>query len=283
MNGPQDIGNDPELKQHRDEMEKLMADGGPFGENATQEKQDRFLELQSQMQEKMMGKMQETMQNAIKENLTPEQMKKIKEAQISMMSTIPIVSPSMFEALDLSDAQKKQLDGIKKEMEPEFEKHVDKLVDLQMKMMEKMQDALADLDGKMGNMTPEERREYMQNIQENIRKSNPDLQRAMDEMMKSGQAFSDKLKFKMFDVLTDAQWKRMTDLIDNPPEYMKKVMAEMRKQMGTDDSRTNRSPSTWAPGPNSWKPGDAIPEQYRQQRIERGRFPRGETTSEQSP
>jgi len=266
----------PDFQQHQDEMQKLMSeDGGPFGENATDEMQNRFVELQTQMSVKMQEVIMEGVKKAVNENLTPEQLKKVQEAQISAMSEMPIIAPNMFEALDLSDAQRRQLDEIKKEMEPEFDKHVDKLVDAQMKTMEKVREALEN----MRDAAPEEREKFMQNLQENIRKANPDIQRAMNEVMESGKVFSDALKSKMFDVLTDEQWQRMVDLIDNPPAYMKKAIAEMRKQMGTDDSqaRSRQPGGGYVPGPGAWQPGSsAIPEQYRQERNSRRPFPRGE-------
>jgi len=257
---------DPDFKPFQDEMNKLMTEtpGGPFGENASEETRQKFFDLQMKMQMTMVEKMA----NSVSENLTADQLKKVKEFQISMMSEIPIVSPSMFEALDLSDAQKKQLEGIKKELEPEFEKLVDKMADTQWKFSVKLQDELEDqLDGVTD---PEEQQKIMQEIVNKIRKSNPELQRESDEMTESGKAFANSLKFRMFDVLTDEQMERLAELVDNPPEYVKKVIAHIRKQMGEDDSQAG---GEWKPGPNSWKPGDAIPEEYRQQREER-RFPR---------
>jgi len=274
--------DDPRAQQFRDEMNELMTrDGGPFGENGTAEMRQRFVELQMEVQATMQERMVEGMTNTINENLTPDQIQKVREAQISAMSALPIISASMFEALDLSDAQKRRLDEIKKEMEPEFERHADKLVDMQMLMMEKMQERQERI---MGTTDPEERARLSEGFSpENIIRNNPELQRAMNEVMESGRVFSEAVKVRMFDVLTDAQWRRMTALIDNPPEYMKKVIAEMRKQMGTDDPQAangqavSRQPgSGWAPGPGSWQPGDPIPMQYRIERETRSRFPRGE-------
>ena len=276
MLAPGNLMEGPEFQQYRDEMNELMQDGGPFGENASEEMLYRFAELQSQRQTKIQEVMMEKMADAVSENLTPEQIQKIKEAQISAMDAFPIISPSMFEALDLSDAQKRQLDAIKKEMAPEFEKHVDKLVDVQMKVMEAMQERSERL---MSVTDPEERARLSEGFSpENIIRNNPALQRAVNEMMESGKVFSDRLKFRMFDVLTDAQWARLVNLIDHPPEYMKKVIAEMRKQMGADNPQaTSRQPgSGWTPGPGAWQPGDAIPEGYRIQRETRRQFPRGE-------
>ena len=262
-----DMQNDPSVKPMRDELTKLMTEnGGPFAENASEETQKKFFELQSQMQLKTQEMMMQKMRNAVTENLTPDQLKKIKEFQISTMSEIPILSPSMFEALDLSDVQKQQLDGIKNEMRPEFEKQTDKMIDMQSKFMVKFQDELEKLESVTD---PEERQRLMKNIGETVRKSNPEIQREMDEMMESGKVFANKMKTRMLDVLTDEQIAKMVQLIDNPPHYVKSVIAKIRKEMGQGDNETDE----WRPGIHSWKPGDAIPAEYLKQREERKAFP----------
>ena len=275
MRAPSEVmENNPRFQEIQTEMMEFMTqDGGPFGPNGTEEMQNRYIELQMQMQTELQGDMMERMQNAVNENLTPDQIQKIQEAQISAMSTFPIVSPNMFEALGLSDAQKQQLDGIKREMAPEFERHVDKLVDMSMKMSEAMQDEMERINDIMRDTTDhEERMRLMENLHENIRRDNPDLQQAINEMMESGREFSDSLKFRMFDVLTDEQWERMIDLVDNPPDYVRAVIAEMRRSMGADDSGSD---GQWRPGPNSWQPGEGVPEEYRRQRNTPGGFPSG--------
>ena len=270
--------NDPHLKPFQDELNKLMNEhGNPFAEDASDELRQKYNELQARRREKMTDVSTERMQNIINENLTSEQLKKFKEFQISIMSEVPIISPNMFEVLDLSDEQKKQLDAIKKEMEPEVDTMMDKLVDGQMKFTEIVQNAV---DKKLEGVTdPEERARIQKEVQDEIRKSDPELQKAMREIMGIGKDVADKLKIKMFDVLTDEQWNRMIGLIDNPPEYAKKLLAQVHKDMGTDNSKSDE----WQPGPNSWRPGDPIPEGYRQQRQERGKFPRNEQRNKSEP
>ena len=214
----------------------------------------------------------EAMNNAIKEILTPDQKKKVKAFQISAMSFSEYISPGMFEVLDLSAEQMKQLDGIKKTIEPEYEKYVDKVVDVGWIFFEKYQTELKKLHSDVTD--PIERRkmltiDHVKAVEEKVKKSNPALVREMDDIRESGEKLADSLKIKMFDVLTDEQWNRMVNLIDNPPDYVKKILAERREREKSDSST-----GVWQPGPNSWKPGDPIPEGYRQQRQEQGRFPR---------
>jgi len=176
----------------------------------------------------------------------------------------------MFEALDLSDEQRKQLDEIKKGMEAEFQKFADRDVDVRWRTHEKHLEEYRKLEA--SETDPQKRMritlDNRQAVEETVRKANPDLVREMDEVTKSRKELSEQLKIKMFDVLTDEQWNRMLDLIDNPPEYVKKMLAERRER-----EKSASSTGAWQPGPNSWKPGDPIPEGYRQQRSE-GRFPR---------
>jgi len=69
---------------------------------------------------------------------------------------------------------------------------------------------------------------------------------------------------ELYDVLTDEQWDKLQNLVDNPPEYIKAWLKVY--------SSRNQKQEEWQPGPDSWKPGDGIPESYRQERNER-RFP----------
>jgi hypothetical protein len=257
---------DPAFKTIFEEINKLsMENGGPFAENASEETQKKFFDLQGQMQNILF----ERIISNVKENLTPDQMKKVQEFQISTMSEMPIVSPGMFEALDLSDEQKKQLGEIKKEMEPEFEKHLDKMADAQWKFSEKFQE---ELEGKLDDVTdPEERTRIIKEIAEKVQKSDPEFQRENEEILESGKGLANQLKFRMFDVLTDEQMERMAYLIDNPPDFVKKAIAKIRKEMGHDDDSAS---GEWKPNANSWKPGDGIPEGYMEHREEqKKRFP----------
>ena len=156
--------------------------------------------------------------NALDNLLTIEQKRKIREWELVVMSEMSLPTPNMFEALDITDTQKQQMEAIKKELEPEFERFLE---------------------------------QYANGIH------NPP----------QGKALAMQLKVKMFDVLTDEQWDRLQELTDNPPEYAMVLLRKIRERQ--NESETTKS---WQPGPDSWKPGDGIPEQYRQERNER-RFP----------
>ena len=165
--------------------------------------------------------------NALDNLLTTEQKRKIKEFEIMMIAS-PImnfgVSPHMFEALDLTDAQKEQVEAIKREFKPEFERRLEKLA-------RGVTDPAAD------------------------------------------RAFAAQFQVKVFDVLTDEQWWRLQNLVDNPPEYVNVFLRKVQENIERQWRESEGEREVWQPGPNSWRPGDSIPGFYRLQRNP-GTFPR---------
>ena len=164
--------------------------------------------------------------NALNNLLTAEQKRKIKEFEIMMIASPMMnfgVSPHMFEALDLTDAQKEQVEAIKKELKPEFERRLELLA--------------------RGTRDP-----------------------AFDR------AFATQFQVKMLDVLTDEQWVRIQNLVDNPPEYVNVFLRNVQENI--ERQRRESEGDAWQPGPGSWQPGMAIPEEYRERRNLDRRFPR---------
>jgi len=217
---------------------------------------------------------------AIDSLLTPEQKRKVNETQLATMSETPIVSPRVFEALHLTDAQKQQMAEIQKTLEPEFEKHLEKIVECQMIMTKKLS---AEISRQEGFEAIGGRRAEVQTITQRLMTQDPAYKKAYDEMNSLKQAFSTQFRTELFDVLTDEQWARLQELVDNPPDYALIFRKKLRERMG-EQARTatgtwqpGTGTGTWIPGPGAWQPGSsAIPEQYRQERNERRRFPRGE-------
>ena len=265
------VANDPDIQLIQDEISKLQS---TYAENVSisEETGEKIFDLHWTLGELVHQKASDI----INENLTPDQLRKTKEFHLSVMSEIPFVTPSMFEVLDLSDEQKEQLASIKEEMEAEFLELIDKMGEMQLKMSEKFQEELAKLEVPPVEGVPDivERMRLADEIGlgKKVSDANPDLWREWGKISGTGSGLADKLKVKMFDVLTDEQWARMIDLIDNPPDYAKRWIVQNRGYM----EGANSEASGWVPGPGSWQPGDPIPIQYRQERETRGRFPRGE-------
>jgi len=247
---------DPDTKPLLDEMRALSNAAVP--ESALDEMQTKWLDLQ----QKLADTIRQKKINVINEILTPEQIKIAKEYQIASMAGNPYSAKHIFgacEALGLSDRQKKQFDEIKKELKPEFEKLIDQEVERQLSRSQKRDE---EIDRLVKNVT--DRGEIDKIVKEVFEKmdKDPENRQAIMEYNEANKAFTEKLKIRIFDVLTDEQWERFQNLIDDPPDYLKNILEHMRR--GRE----------WAPGPNSWQPGDPIPEAYRQERQTRGNFPR---------
>ena len=280
-----DLQNHPEFKGIVEEMHAIQNPTDPFLQNADPQTQQKFQELTGKVSALSMS----IMTDAIDKAITPEQKQKVNESLLANLSEMPIVSPNMFEALDLTDDQRQQMEAIKKELEPEFENNLESYANGAIIMMNKMFDEMEKQGLDFQNLTqgvaagdPEGRMDRVKAMQEKILPiqkklmEDPEFKKISEEINSKGKAFSTKFNTKMFDVLTDEQWNRLQKLIDDPPEYAKALGKKIKEQQAASEQA-----APWQPGPNSWKPGDPIPEGYRQQRQERGRFPR--PTKNQSP
>ena len=222
--------------------------------------------------------------NAFDDTLTSEQRQTINEAFLASMSELPIILPDMFEALDLTDAQKQQMNDIKKHLEPEFEKTLDDFITYQMMLRSMLLDELGKqkleavesyrdgIDRDKWSRAMQNFREKTDAVMKELAKGS-EYKRIQDALQSKTRAFSTQFKTRMFDVLTDAQWVRLQELIDNPPPHAQALLKKLKEQRGEEEKA-----GVWTPGPNSWRPGDGVPEEYRQERNKRiGRgFPRAE-------
>ena len=242
----------PEAQRIREEQSRYMRS------TAMQNTDEETIAIKAaEFQEKIDAPIRKLQNDALENLLTTEQQRKIQEYQLATMETQHFVSPCMFEVLDLTGGQRQEMEQIKKKLEPEFEKSLEKYLNDEQIFMDKF----FELRKRHGygidtdNMV----------IHTKLLKEDPEYKKLWDERSSAGKAFAIQFKTEMFDVLTDEQWFRLQALVDNPPDYIKafyKRAAEHERQAGA-----------WQPGPNAWQPGDPIPEQYRQERTTRGRFP----------
>jgi Spy/CpxP family protein refolding chaperone len=251
----------PEKTREIDEIAESLDDFDPRAENIDEETMKKYLDLY----EKVGVRNATSIAGAINGTLTPEQQQKIKESLLANMAEVPIIFPGMFDALDLTEAQKREMEQIKKELEPEFEE-----------ILEHQANAELELQVKIGEIRSKEQQESNEAItpsdelSKKLKITDPVLRKMFEEIQSRSKTFTTKFKTKMFDVLTDEQWKRMLDLIDNLPAHAKILRTKLRERRGESE----KAGEAWAPGPNSWRPGDPVPDGYRQQRQERGKFPR---------
>jgi Spy/CpxP family protein refolding chaperone len=273
----------PELAALLEESDRLRAyrQNDFYGEKLTEEEKWAIFANSDKLTAFYCAETQKDIDNLLK----PEQKRIVKESELAMLGEMGILNPSMFECLDLTQEQKTQMEAIKKELEPEFGNIVEELVlaedalqqykfDLFEKVGIKFDEDgnVVDKNGKPVENDPEAMGRIMSLMEEEIL-GNVEMRTKMKLFNERASGFMQGFKFKMFDVLTDAQFAKMQRIIDNPPEYVKKRRNEMQKQRAELEKDKNNE---WMPGPNSWRPGDPIPEEYlkqRQQRNATGRFP----------
>ena len=279
----------PEWQEMQGEMGAFMqsagVQGNPFEMDFDEETMDRFVDIQG----RIMALSMDFMSDAIGDVLTPEQQQLIGEAHLAAMGEMPIIAPGMFEVLGLTDDQRQHMEEIKNELEPEFERLVADYASGTMVVMRKLFEEL-DRDGGLDfNINPEDpdgmqervmqehiraMQERMQAAMRRLMDEDPEFRRVSEAMQSQGVEFTTQFRIRMFDVLTDEQWDRLQDLIDNPPESARILLRLMREQRGEggESEEASEQPGVWQPGPDSWRPGMPLPEQYRQQRQQR-RFP----------
>ena len=253
--------NDPEHQKFMEEVRAMNNPDDPFPLNVDEETKNKWDDL-SEWGSAWMNNYYST---GIRNILTPEQIRKIQETHLANMEDFPVVSPCLFEALDLTDAQKQWMEEIRKELEPEFERVLDDFVNGQLLLVNKGYDELEKLGvDDIGSMMRE------MSTAMRILADDPEFKRIRDEVESKGRQFATQFRTRLFDVLSDEQWYRLQELISNPPEHV----GAFRARFGKSPDEVEEANDIWVPGPDSWRPGMPIPESYRIQRNMQIRFPR---------
>jgi len=172
---------DPETRQLMDEMMQSNMSGAFFVEEADEATIAKIRE----MTEKVPRAMTSAAAEAVNSVLTPEQRQKIKESQLANMGTVPVLSPHIFEALNLTDAQKQQMEGIKKELKPEFEKSLENYANVEFALWNKVVDKAAKEgipDIALGEDEP---------LRKKLMAEDPEYKKIQEEFQSQSQAFSE--------------------------------------------------------------------------------------------
>ena len=265
----------PEMREASAGMATVMNPMDPFFENASPE----TLQKLAKVQENIINVSMEQMSQHFNESLTPEQRQRMNEVQIAMMSEVPFLGTSQYDAfLGLSDEQKTKMESIRKDFEGEFEKMIDDIAEFAKEFTPKMFDmmekegipltAMAPNPANMGQNS--EIQKKMQEVVKKVMQENKEFVEKGKDFEAKTKAFSARLKVKIFDVLTDEQMAKLKNLIDNPPEFVKKMKERQKREKAAMEGDGE---SVWQPGIDSWKPGDAIPAGYLEEREQRKPFP----------
>ena len=234
----------PEFRAMKEEENAFMRSS--FMQNADEETRVKIISEFRERDHTTIAKLQT---EAIEKLLTTEQKRQIQEYQLALMSSAswrPFGSLHALEVLNLTDVQKQEIERIKKEFDPEFEKSLEVYVNASKIVSDKFNEARRQEGG--GDMRA---------IQARLLAEDSEYKKRYDEMRTVEGAFMTQFRLKVFDVLTDEQWDRLLEIVDHPP------LTRMRAERA----------GIWVPGPGSWRPGMPVPEEYRQRRNTERRFP----------
>ena len=251
----------PELIQAMEARRAAQLPDDPNFEHATEEQKTAFREATMRHLSFLAG----GLQDLVEETLTPEQLLQVRKLEMQLMPELGIPFPSMFDPLDLTDEQKEEMNQIADEMKAEFDRLT--LEEAQLKG-ERLVATYGLLEGKSFT-SQEEFQKAMQEVHRQFVPSEAMRKKALD-LRERGSKFTTLLQSRLMNVLTDEQLDKMQRIMDESPEFVKQVLAEFKKRQ----EEQAKAPG-YVPGPDSWRPGDPVPAQFREER-QHGRFPRSE-------
>jgi len=250
-----------EFSQVMEAIQTTTIPGDPFFERATDAQKIASREAYATM----INFVASAIETEIQETLTPEQLLQIRKLEMQMMSEMGIPFPSMFDPLDPTDAQKKEMNEVTNELKAEFESYILEFGALQSERLVSIAKTLQE----QSFASNEERQAAFQEQQRQFVPTEEMRRRAAD-LRERGTRLITTLQTRLMDVLTDEQLVKMQAILDATPEFAKKLLAKHRAQR----EAVRQSP-TYIPGPDSWRPGDPVPVQFKEER-QRRRFPRTE-------
>ena len=201
----------------------------------------------------------EALQKDIEETLTHEQMLKVRKLEMQLMPELGIPFPSMFDTLELTDEQKKEMNRIADEMKAEYEGLIREVTTLKA-------ERIVSTYGLLKGKTFTSREEFDKSLRdihrqyvpsEETRKKNKDLQ-------ERGTKFTSLLQNRLMNVLTDEQLDMMQKIMDESPRFVRQRLVRFKAER----EGQSKSP-TYTPGPDSWRPGDPLPAQFKEERKRR--------------
>ena len=201
----------------------------------------------------------------IVEILTPEQLTQVRKLEMQLMPAVGFPFPSMFEPLELTEEQKEEMNKITKEMKAEFDQLV---LEIAIYESGERQSRYETLRGKSFASKEEfwkARSEAARTVTPQSRESQ---RKNFADWSERGIKLATTLQSRLMNVLTDEQLDEMQKILDETPMFVKKFIAGFKMLQAA----AKMSPG-YVPGPDSWRPGDPLPVQFKEER-KTGRFPR---------
>lgn len=253
---------DPDIMQAEERVRNATPSNDPQFDNATPEQQREYVTAVSEITEIITGAMDEV----VEQTLTPEQMSQVQQLRLQLLPEMGFPCVEMFDSLGLTDEQRRDMEAIKKEMEPEFNQLVDEAMEVRREQFQLMIKELIEMNKTKPFENDEQMSKAMRPAMGKARE-NKELQKKQRLNSEKGQKFATLFKSRLMNVLTDEQLDKIQKIIDDSPEFIKKLLAEMNARR-----KAMEKEGQFVPGPDSWRPGDGAPEEFKLKR--QGRFPK---------
>lgn len=255
----------PEYEQAEQAMRATIPNDDPDFRNTSEEQEKAYVAAASVSYSFFDKIMDEEIYNT----LTPEQMKTVQFLKMQLLPEMGYPSVSMFEPLGLSDEQKKEMEAIKQEMLVEFDLLVDEAMNHRREYFKAMLESVVETNRETPLTSWEEISKAMSTGATKAGEK-PEFQQRFQEHNKKGQSFATRFRDRLMNVLTDEQLDEMQKIMDDSPDFVKQML-QARKQQRDAMERSGQ----YVPGPDSWRPGDPLPAQFKVER-QQSRFPRSE-------
>ena len=248
----------PEYTQAAEALAATRLPGDPYFESATEEQKNAYREAQLAW----LNLWHTDLQTQIQETLSPEQMLQVRKLEMQLMPELGIPFPSMFEPLDLTEEQKKEMKEIADELKAEFDNLTMEAATLKA---DRLMSAYKSLQGKSFDSMEEFNKVRNDAVRQYV--SDEEMSKRGADLVMRGTRLVKTLQTRLMDVLTDEQLVKMQKILDETPEFAKNLLAQMKAGRVEQE----KSP-IYVPGPDSWRPGMPMPVEFKEQR--QGRFPR---------
>ena len=252
----------PEYDQAMQEERNTIPQDDPLFNNATEEQKKAYVAAAS----KSYAFFDQVIEEEIQGILTPEQMEKVQLLKMQLLPEMGMPCVSMFEPLGLTDEQRKEMEAIKQEMLPEFDGLVDEAMSLRREFFQLMLEDVVEIN-KTTPLTSESEIGKAMSKGANKVMADKKWQQKGLENSKKGQSFATRFRDRLMNVLTDEQLDKMQKIMDESPDFVKRML-----QQGKQQRAAMEKSGQYVPGPDSWRPGDGVPADFKTERQEK-RFP----------
>ncbi len=203
-----------------------------------------------------------TVNQEIESVLTEEQLLKLRTVELQL----GLSTPASFEALGLSDEQKEEMAAIKKQADEEFEQWLDEAAKIQLDYLGSVTETLKSIHKETPFTDPKELTKKLREVEKIC--DNEEIKKRRKSLSEKIQNLTDRTRTKLMNVLTDEQLDTMTSLLASMPNAVRKRLRQLQQI-----EEENKKSDDWMPGPDSWRPGDGAPEEFKRQRQAKKAFP----------